>query len=524
MRLRRHLPWLVGACLILTAVVLDSSSDARPGGGRSYSAPSRSSSRSSPSRSSSYRSSSSSSGGYRSSTPRYSSSSSGSSRTVVVLPVSTGSSYGGGSGYSRSGPSIGMIVGITLAVAIVVIALVVVLSRSKKERAKITVDTGLQQRAILALQKQDPGFNQGAFVERTRATMAKVNEAWLSGSMVPARRLISDGVFIRFQTQLALLKADGLKNWMADWSVVSADILAAEADDNYDSIHMKVVGKARDLEVPFATPKEEADRKAKSAPLEEYHEVWSFIRRRGQKSKDGVPALEGRCPSCGADMPLSESVRCEFCKAVANSGEHDWVLAEITQPEEWMPGAVVDKIPGFSALKLKDPTVSRQELEDKASVIFWKWIEAKVTGKLDNLARYSLGKPEPGRLELAKVKLREVAVGSSEVVKVEAGQPGVEGSIDQVLIEIRWSASVEGRPPEGMIHVFVLQRPASLQSKRGLASLDCPNCAGPLPESDAAFCSYCGEAFTGGKQEWALSTVLTGEYDPDFDGEDEDEE
>ena len=29
----------------------------------------------------------------------------------------------------------------------------------------------------------------------------------------------------------------------------------------------------------------------------------------------------------------------EFCKAVVNSGEHDWVLAEITQPEEWRPTA-----------------------------------------------------------------------------------------------------------------------------------------------------------------------------------------
>jgi hypothetical protein len=185
---------------------------------------------------------------------------------------------------------------------------------------------------------------------------------------------------------------------------------------------------------------------------------------------------------------------------------------------------VVDKIPGFAALRIKDPTVSRQELEDRASVIFWKWIEAKVSGKLDNLARYSVGKPEPGRLELAKAKLREVAVGSSEVVKVVAGDASAEGSLDQVLVEIRWSAGVEGHPPEGMINVFVLQRSAALQSKRGLASLDCPVCAGPLPESDAAFCSFCGEAFVGGKHEWALATVLNGEYDPDSGDDDEDDE
>ena len=68
-----------------------------------------------------------------------------------------------------------------------------------------------------------------------------------------------------------------------------------------------------------------------------YEEVWSFLRKRGSKSKNGVPALEGRCPNCGADLPVSDVVRCEYCKAVVNSGEHDWVLAEITQPEEWRP-------------------------------------------------------------------------------------------------------------------------------------------------------------------------------------------
>ena len=40
-----------------------------------------------------------------------------------------------------------------------------------------------------------------------RGAMAKVNEAWVAGNMGPARRLISDGVYVRFQAQLALLNA-----------------------------------------------------------------------------------------------------------------------------------------------------------------------------------------------------------------------------------------------------------------------------------------------------------------------------
>ena len=74
-------------------------------------------------------------------------------------------------------------------------------------------------------------------------------------------------------------------------------------------------------------------------------------------------------------------------------------------------------------------------------------------------------------------------------------------------MEIRWSASIDGGKPEGFVHCFHLERTVGAQSKRGLSSLDCPNCGGAMPESDAAVCAYCGEALSGGKHEWALAQV-----------------
>ena len=114
-----------------------------------------------------------------------------------------------------------------------IIVLIWWIRRKGPERATIQVDQGAQDRGIAALRARDPDFDPAAFVERTRATVAKVNDAWLAGAMGPARRLISDGVYVRFQTQLGLLKQDGLRNVMVDWKVVSADILAAEGDSQW---------------------------------------------------------------------------------------------------------------------------------------------------------------------------------------------------------------------------------------------------------------------------------------------------
>jgi hypothetical protein len=506
---------LVAAGLVvgLTSLVLllETTTDARPGGGQSYR--SSSGSRSS---STSYRSS------YRSSTPSRSSGSSTTYRPsspVIVVPVGGTHYHASTTAGSSRGCSSGAWIGGLIFLALVIGFVIFIATRKSKERAKITVDEGLKARGIAALRSRDAGFDPAAFAERTRATMAKVNEAWLGGDMGPARRLISDGVYIRFQAQLGLIKLDGLRNAMADWKVVSAEILSAEADDLWDTVQVKVVGEARDADVPLNLDAAAAERKVRSAPLTQYHEVWSFVRRRGQQSKQGVPALEGRCPGCGADMPISDAVRCEYCNAIVNSGEHDWVLAEITQPEEWSSEIAQWEVDGLDELRERDATISRQELEDRASVIFWKWIEARATGKASKLARFCMQPPQigDGNYYLTQAKLQQVAVGSSEVAQIVCG---AAGGIDQVLVEIRWSAGVNGAEPKNMLHLFTLARSFEATSKRRLASLDCTNCGGPLAGSDAATCDYCGETLSGGKHEWVLAGVQ--EYTQTEESGDED--
>jgi hypothetical protein len=459
---------LVSAWLLLAALVAwPLFALARPGGGQSYhAAPSHSSSSS------------------HSYSPSHSSSSG---------PV--GYSTGGGVNVS---PGVALV--LFIVIAVVVVIFLVKRNAADGQRLAVEVDRAAQDDSLAALRAQDPTFDGATFAARAQNVMAKVNDAWCAGNMGPARRLISDGVYVRFQTQLQILKQQGLRNAMADWRVLGCEVLTAESDPQWDTVHVKMTGQARDADVPATLSAQQAAEKAKSAPQKQYQEVWSFLRRRGGKSKAGVPALEGRCPNCGADLPLSEVVRCEYCKAVVNSGEHDWVLAEITQPEEWRPAATNSAIEGFAALEQKDGTISRQELEDRASVVFWKWIDARISGSRLKLERFCL---MPGQPQLDQVQLRDVAVGSAELVSVEVDN----GGYDRVEIDVVWSASVNGGAAQNQTSRVILTRLTSVTSKRGLSSLDCPNCGGPLADSDLAKCNFCGEPLAGGKAEWSLEAV-----------------
>ena len=494
-RVRLALALVVVPLLLL---LFTSIAESRPGGGQSYRSssssyrPSSSSSSYRPS-SYSYKPSSYSYSSYKSSyTPSYSSSS--------YTPSSYSGSYSGGSSSSSSddGSGFGVIVFIIL---VIVIIWWWKRKKSAPERAKVDVDSDVRKKALAKLNQIEPGFDEKAFVERAKQTMQKINEAWCKGNMGPVRRLISDGVYVRFRTYLELNKLNGVRNVMVDWRVVDAQIIDAETDPLWDTLHVKVVGEARDRDVSASLSDAEAQSQASHTDKSQYEEVWSFVRRRGHKSKDGKSALQGDCPNCGAELPISDVIKCNYCNALVNSGEHDWVLAEITQPEEFSPYDSADEPDGLAELRKRDASVSRQELEDRGSVVFWKWIDAQVSGKRDRLERFLLKAGEPPTKQIA---YRQVAVGSAELTQVYTDE---QLGLDFAEIEIVWSAGEGAKEPVNRTHYLTLARSNKAVSKRGLSSLDCPNCGGQLAESDAPKCSYCGETLQGGKHEWALSAI-----------------
>src|SRR5579883_339257 len=222
-----------------------------------------------------------------------------------------------------------------------VAALAVWLRRRRREEKVVAVaHAAARARGVAELQGHDPDFDPPAFLARAHRTIEAVRAAWAAGSMAPARRLVSDGVFVRFQSRIELLRGEGLRHVVLADSVDELELLAAESDRSWDSVHVKVVGERRAADVPLSLEPRAARRAARTAEPVEVQEVWSFVRRRGLRSRGGAPALDGQCPSCGGAIPDgappgTADVRCRYCKAVWNSGEHDWVLLDVTPPEEW---------------------------------------------------------------------------------------------------------------------------------------------------------------------------------------------
>jgi len=379
----------------------------------------------------------------------------------------------------------------------------------EKDRNRITGhDQGLSR-----LKSMDPDFDAELFLERTRKAAVELQDAWLARELEPVRRFMSDAVYNRFSVQLSLLGHRNLKNVMSDHAYTGFSILAVDSGSDYDTIHVKITGRARDIEVPAYMDEEKASAKASKAPLETYHEVWSLMRRKGAKTKPGINPVEGNCPNCGAPLELAHVTKCDHCGALVDSGEHDWVLAEITQYSEWQPSSGSSDVAGLRGLQKKDPGLSRQELEDRASYMFWKWIEARVLGKPKLLARVA-SREFVSRLD-AEIKdlagsgsgtmLYRPAVGAVDLTECTEDS---EDGMDRAYVRIIWSAAFrENARSANTSHILCLARHADAKGNHGLSWARCSECSAPLDETDSLKCSYCDADLTPDRGSWVLESL-----------------
>jgi tellurite resistance protein len=431
-----------------------------------------------------------------------------------------GGGGGFGGGIHSTGPGVavyspGDFLFIVLFVFVVVIVLVI------KQRMAAAIDAGardalsfaqerangaLRGRASLdALRARDPAISEQSIATHARQMADILRTAWCGGDMRLARAFVSDGVYSRFQVQLALMRQENRRNVMGDARVLDVAIEAVECKDRLDVVHVRVVAEARDTEVPVHSTDAEIRAALGRTSVEPYTEIWSLLRRAGAQSKPDAYQVGAACPSCGAPLGQGETIKCKYCGALVCSGEHDWVLAEITQPVEWHPSG--RPAPGFDGLEGRDPGVAPEVLEDRASYLFWKWVQAGRAGSFAPLRKGASPALLQAGAHLDWVRnLSDVAVGGADVLGCELD--GADG-FDRVYVEIFWSARFGGSGAYTPVKTVVrLSRRSGVTSTLSMTSLVCAACGAPLVESDSTTCDHCGAELAAGGGAWVLDAIL----------------
>jgi len=431
-----------------------------------------------------------------------------------------GFSSGGGSGSSRPMTSFDFV--IILIVVLIIGAFYLVQSISQAQRSVITrarksVTAEQQRRVLAALAQTDPAFSFERFEKRVTSAFQLIQKAWSQQELAPMRPFVSDGIFERFSLQIQEQLDMKYRNVMDNVRVISMRPGFVERDNFFDILTVEITASATDYRVSLLSGKEIPGFRRS----EKFVEYWSFLRSRNAKSKQGPGLMEGCCPNCSAPVEMNQSGKCESCDALLRSGEHDWVLCEITQASEWSEQRSVEPASLTRYRQTSDPGINTQHLEDRASVIFWRRAMADRLGDTAPLAKMAISKYVDNYQQQftsgggPRTYPGDCAVGSVETLGLLSGE-----YMDIALVLVRWSASrfttmpssIPKQTGQSVVRrtVFLLGRRKGVKSQVELttSSAHCPQCGAPEENLASHACEACGEVLNDGSKDWVLTDAL----------------
>lgn len=383
-------------------------------------------------------------------------------------------------------------------------------------------DLNRMELALQSIQEADPKFNLENFCIAATNAFLELDKALDTGDLSDIRSFVSDGIYQRMAFLLEEEASLGrtrktVKLKLASLSPV--EITSSKNNQNaFEVISLRISG--------LAVRQYRLKQDGTDVIIEEEEpiaQVWTFLRRRGAqtKSKD-FGSVRGHCPNCGTDISVNQWEKCPSCESTVRSGEHDWVLSEISDQSSWK---ITRPFKMSSATRYwikQDQGFSSHYLEDRASVIFFRKFLADRLGTIDPLGKVATDRFCEGyeKKLLPNSFGRRTVYIHPRILAADVSGVIAEEPFDRALMYIRWTArrgtidrhgelELEKDPVQvSTMMVLVRQHGAKTRIERTITSSHCPKCGAPESNNASHACEFCHTVLNDGALEWTLADVL----------------
>jgi hypothetical protein len=402
----------------------------------------------------------------------------------------------------------------------IIVFIIIRMRKSKKSRSGVVAkqvalpieDAGKLAAGLAAI----PGFQIEAFRQKVADAFHRIQAAWSAQSLAAVRPFISDGIYQRFATQFRMMAQLKQQNALSNIRILRIDPVAATRDGEYDVIQVRIAAAINDAFVC------ELDHSLDSEGDESFVEYWSFIRKQHPTTEGDIYQQNG-CPSCGASLPpdMGELCRCQYCQVMVNSGEFDWVLAEITQEDDYgrdsdMAGRAAPQLAESVAdLTREAPDLAVQLIEDKASNAFMQIMTALATRNPAVVRRFV----SDDALAAITAMVPQEEIIFNRIYLNEAVLLDATRARDRHVLNVGLTATMQrvktGNgsrfiPVDGAAvtggYLMVLERDArAVPDKGALYQHQCPSCSGAIGDTLDINCQYCGVPLNSASNEWIVT-------------------
>ena len=243
-------------------------------------------------------------------------------------------SYYGSSGGSGSGTWVDVLIGAGVFAVIVVVVILSAKHRGKKGSSTTPhAPSGAPlpdhtNEITAAIRKFDENFSLDRFTGWVKEVFITLQEAWTAKDWSRIRPFEKEELFQQHAKQLQQYIDQGRTNHIERIAVNQAYPFEYRRETEYEYLKMYLDVRMIDYVSEDATGKVVMGDKDNPYFL---RYLLTFMRRNGVKT-DAAKSNHSTtaCPHCGAPTQITSAGKCEYCGFIITTGEHDWVLSDIS--------------------------------------------------------------------------------------------------------------------------------------------------------------------------------------------------
>lgn len=189
--------------------------------------------------------------------------------------------------------------------------------------SRFNTDAIDEQGTINKIIAVDPDFSVMSFKQNATELYINLQEAWEAKDWKSIRTFESNSLFNTHRKQLQEYIDQGKTNKLDDQDVRSVELADFYVDGDQEVLIIRLNATCVDYTINDQTG---AVIQGDKTTVYKRSYYLQFIRKAGIKTKADHELNLEVCPNCGAEIEVSESGECEYCKSVITSGEYGWVL------------------------------------------------------------------------------------------------------------------------------------------------------------------------------------------------------
>jgi predicted RNA-binding Zn-ribbon protein involved in translation (DUF1610 family) len=167
--------------------------------------------------------------------------------------------------------------------------------------------------------------------KRIQDVFLNLQKAWTEQKWELARPFESDSLFQSHHFWIEDFKRKKEKNYIEKISIEKIVPVSIFNDNYYMSFTVRIYASMLD----YTKNQNGKIIRGSATKKISFTEYWTFIKGIGVNHKDAKVKSIHNCPSCGAELKIAMTGKCDFCGSKITLGQFDWVLSQIEQDEEF---------------------------------------------------------------------------------------------------------------------------------------------------------------------------------------------